>query len=96
MLLLAGAFSKIGRSSPTTQPNKVLFLNKAHSYFGWFYIICAKVPLLSGWFRPNRVLFGFIIAITLLSYGIYLYLKFFGKRIESVSISRNNKIELMR
>lgn len=90
LILLSGALCKLGKFSPQTSPSRVFFKNKAHSIFGWFFILCTKVPLLSGWFRPNKILFGVIIGVTVLSYCAYLYLKFFRKKIEAVSVKPLN------
>lgn len=80
-LLLSGSVCKISQNSPYTKPEKVSFNNKAHSLFGWTYLFLVKVPLLSKWYFNNVPLYWVIIAVTVCSYSLFLYFKFFGQKI---------------
>lgn len=90
-LLLSGSVCKISKDNTQVTPPIVYFRNKAHSIFGWVYIILLQVSLSTGWYGTNsitNVIFGIVLISDIISYSLYLYLKFFKNRIQTVSINK--------
>ena len=85
-ILISGWVCKYKQSSPHSKPSNVAFNNLAHSLFGWFIIIIAKIPLYTGPLQRDRLspllVFG-VLFLDLLSHGFYFYLKFFGKKMDT-------------
>lgn len=82
ILLVSGSVCKISKDRPDVEPSMVYFRNKAHSIFGWVYILLIHVPLLTGWYGGiTNYIFGFVILVDGISYAIFFALKFGKKRI---------------
>lgn len=81
-LLISGAICKISKTRPEVDPSVAYFRSKAHTIFGWTYIILIHVPMLSGWYGGIlNYVFGVIILVDAISFSLYIAFKFQKKKI---------------
>ena len=80
-IIISGSICKFEQSNNSTLPAKVAHNNKWHSIFGWSVILISKFPFYSRRHESNFILFLFIL-VDLISYGLFLSIKFNGNRLE--------------